>query len=141
MTKHIKQKIIDKGINVEEEIFNKIEQCLEENKIIKKDIIILAMKKYILRNIKDKEQDNYLFNLNDLKDKNLWDITIYGTKEFNQEFNKLVEIDEDEEGKKNVVNYLYSKIYNIENIEDPEEEEEIQGFVYLLISIINMGIS
>ena len=141
MTKHIKQKIIDKGINVEEEIFNKIEQCLEENKIIKKDIIILAMKKYILRNIKDKEQDNYLFNLNDLKDKNLWDITIYGAKEFNQEFNKLVELDKDEEGKKNVVNYLYSKIYNIENIEDPEEEEEIQGFVYLLISIINMGIS
>ena len=130
MTKHIKQKIIDKGINVEEEIFNKIEQCLEENKIIKKDIIILAMKKYILRNIKDKEQDNYLFNLNDLKDKNLWDITIYGAKEFNQEFNKLVELDKDEEGKKNVVNYLYSKIYNIENIEDPEEEEEIQGFVY-----------
>ena len=123
-TKHIEQKLKDKGINIEEEIVNEIEQCFNENKIIKINIIIFAMKKYIFRTIKDKDKDNYLFNLNELKDKDLWDMTIYGTNEFNEEFNKLVFLDKNEKDAKNVVKYLYSKIYNIE-IEEYDEYDEI----------------
>ena len=80
------------------------------------------MKKYVLRNIKDNDINNYLFSLNNLKQRDLWDITIFGTKDFNDDFNKLVKLDENEN---NVVKYLYSKIYNIEiGPEDEEEEEE-----------------
>ena len=120
LTKDIEAKIKNKGINIEEDIAINIDNCLKENKIIKTDIIIPAMKKYILRNIMNKDINNYLFDLNSLKQKDLWDITIFGTKEFNEEFNKLVELDKNEN---NVVNYLYSKIYNIEIVEeDPNPE-------------------
>ena len=77
------------------------------------------MKKYILRNIKGKNEDKYLFKLNDLKDKNLWDITIFATKEFNEDFNKLIKLDMTQ---KNVVIYLYSKIYSI----DIRKEEYVE---------------
>ena len=98
-----------------------------ENKIIKIENIISAMKIYILRNIKDKDIDSYLFDFNDLKNKDLWDMDIYGSKEFNEEFNELVKLDKDEEDEKdvkNVVKYLYSKIYDIEILKEEEYEEE-----------------
>ena len=127
LTKDILQKIKKNKIDLSEEIIDNIDECLNKNKIIKIDNIKSAMKMYILRNIKDKNQDNYLFNLNDLKNKDLWDMTIYGSKEFNGEFDNLIKLDKDEKGEKdmkNVVNYLYSKIYNIEIGDEPEEEEE-----------------
>ena len=120
LTNDIETKIKDKGINIEENIINDIEKCFNENKIIKLDIIIPAMKKYILRNIKDNDINNYLFSLDNLKQKDLWDITIFGTKEFSYDFNKLVELDKNEN---NVVKYLYSKIYSIEIGEGDKEEE------------------
>ena len=128
-TKDIQRKIKEKGIKISEEIIENIDQCLIENKIIKIENIISAMKIYILRNIKDKDIDSYLFDLNDLKNKDLWDMDIYESKEFNEEFNELVKLDKDEEDEKDVKNvvviYLYSKIYDIEILEDSEEEEEI----------------
>jgi hypothetical protein len=86
------------------------------------------MKIYILRNIKDKDIDNYLFDLNDLKNKDLWDMDIYESKEFNKEFNELVKLDKyekDEKDVKNVVNYLYSKIYDIEILEEEEDSDKL----------------
>ena len=107
LTDDIEKKIKDKGINIEENIINNIENCFNENKMIKLDIIIPAMKKYILRNIKDNDINNYLFSLDNLKQKDLWDIT--------------VELDKNGY---NVVKYLYSKIYSIEIGEGEDEEEE-----------------
>ena len=121
LTKNIQIKIRNKGIHIEEDIIKNIEKCFNSNKIIKIKIMISAIKKYILRNIRDKDEKNYLFNLNNLNQKELWAPDIFNTKEFNEEFKKLVEIDKKE---KNVVNYLYSKIYNI-GISDANEENEI----------------
>ena len=105
------------------------ENCFKENKIIKTDIIISAMKKHILRNIKDNDIIDYLFNFNDLRQKDLWDITVFGEKDFEKEFNKLVELDKNVN---NVVKYLYSKIYNIEiGAAEEEQEEEEEENIYL----------
>ena len=128
LTKDIGTKIKDKGINIEENIKNNIENCFKENKIIKTDIIISAMKKHILRNIKDNDIIDYLFNFNDLRQKDLWDITVFGEKDFEKEFNKLVELDKNEN---NVVKYLYQKIYNIEiGAAEEEEEEEEEEYIF-----------
>ena len=91
LTKNIQIKIRYNGIFMEENIINNIEKSLNENKIIKIDIIISAMKKYILRNIKGKDEENYLFNLNNLNQKELWNPTIFDKMKFNEEFKKLIE--------------------------------------------------
>ena len=87
------------------------------------------MKKHILRNIKvmdtNEKNYNYLFDLKDLNINYLWDFTIFGSNEFKEEFNKLVQLDNNE---KHVVHYLYLKIYNIELLEDEEEEEQNNYF-------------
>ena len=101
---------INKGnINLDENTLNEIENTFDNNKIIKVDIIISAMKKYILRNIKDKDEDNYLFDLNNLIQKDLWDISI-NTNEFNDDLKNMVKLDKKE---KNIIKYLYMIIYNI----------------------------
>ena len=125
LTKNIKKNKEKDTIDISEETIKNIEKCLNENEIIKIDNIISAMKMYILRNIKDKNENNYLFNLKDLRNNDLWDMTIYGTKKFKEEFDKLIELDkgENEKDLKNVVSYLYSKIYDI-NIEEEEEKED-----------------
>ena len=88
LTKGIKIKIENDKIKMEEDIIKNIDDRFEENKIIKTDVIISAMKKYILRNIGINKDNNYAFNLSDLKKlKDLWDMTIFGTNEFNEEFN------------------------------------------------------
>ena len=118
LTKNLQIKIRYNGIFMEENIINNIEKSLNENKIIKIDIIISAMKKYILRNINNKNEENYLFNLNNLNQKELWNPTIFDKMKFNEEFKKLIE------NENNVVNYLYSKIYNLD-IRDVNDENEI----------------
>ena len=118
LTKNIQMKIRYNGIFMEENIINNIEKSLNENKIIKIDNIISAMKKYILRNIRGKDEENYLFNFNNLNQKELWNPAIFDSMEFNEEFKKL-DLNEN-----NVVNYLYSKIYNLD-IRDVNEENEI----------------
>ena len=116
-------KINNADIKIDEKIFDEIENLFEKNDIIKSDIIITAMKKYIWRNIKDKDEDNYLFDLNNLKQKDLWDIDI--TNKFDDEFKNIVELDKKD---KNVVKYLFWKIYNIndENDDGNEFEEQIE---------------
>ena len=123
LTKGIKQKIENDKIKLDEDIIKNIDDCFEKNKIIKTDVIISAMKKYILRNI-NINKDNYSFNLSDLKLKDLWDMTIFGTNEFNEEFKKLIDLDKEE---KNVVIYLYSKIYNIEIKEEEDDNKDDQN--------------
>ena len=120
LTKGIKQKIENDKIKLDEDIIKNIDDCFEKNKIIKTDVIISAMKKYILRNI-NINKDNYSFNLSDLKLKDLWDMTIFGTNEFNEEFKKLIDLNKEE---KNVVIYLYSKIYNIEIKEEGDNNDD-----------------
>ena len=56
-------------------IQNEIDECLNANKIIKKDILKTAMIKYILRYIMNEKE--FLFNFNDLKKKDVWDISIF----------------------------------------------------------------
>ena len=123
LTKSIMDKINNADIKIDEKIFDEIENLFEKNDIIKSDIIITATKKYIWRNIKDKDEDNYLFDLNNLKQKDLWDIDI--TNKFDDEFKNIVELDKKD---KNVVKYLYWKIYNIndENDDGNEFEEQIE---------------
>ena len=123
LTKGIKQKIENDKIKLDEDIIKNIDDCFEKNKIIKTDVIISAMKKYILRNI-NINKDNYSFNLSDLKLKDLWDMTIFGTNDFNEEFQKLIALDKEE---KNVVIYLYSKIYNIEIKEEEDDNKDDQN--------------
>ena len=129
LTSDIEKEIRDNIINIDEKVINEnvindIEDCLDNNKIIKKDVVISAMKKHILRNIKvmdtNEKNYNYLFDLKDLNINYLWDFTIFGSNEFKEEFNKLVKLDNNE---KYVVYYLYLKMYNIE-LEDGGEEEQ-----------------
>jgi hypothetical protein len=124
LTKGIKQKIENGKIKMDEDIIKNIDDRFEENKIIKTDVIISAMKKYILRNIGINKDNNYAFNLSDLKLKDLWDMTIFGTNEFNEEFKKLIDLNKEE---KNVVIYLYSKIYNIEIKEEEDDNKDDQN--------------
>ena len=115
LTSDIEKEIRGNKINIDEKVIKDIEDCLDNNNIIKKDIVISAMKKHILRNIKvmdtNEKNYNYLFDLKDLNINYLWDFTIFGSNEFKEEFNKLVQLDNNE---KHVVHYLYLKIYNIE---------------------------
>ena len=118
-TKNIEKKIKKSKINMDENTITNIENILNDNKkIINRDTAISAMIKYVLRNVKGKNEDNYLFDFENLKQKDLWDNI--ETKEFNKEFENLVKIDNNE---KNVVKYLYSKIYSIDLINENGEEE------------------
>jgi len=122
LTKDIEKKLKNKKIYIEENITNNIDSYFDENNIIKMDTITSAMKKFILRNIMNDDSNNYLFNLEDLrKEEDLWDITIFRSKEFKDNFDKLVELNKNENY---VVNYLYVKIYEIEIEEEEEEEDE-----------------
>ena len=121
LTKDIEKELKNKKIYIEENITNNIDSYFDENNIIKMDTITSAMKKFILRNIMNDDSNNYLFNLEDLRKEDLWDITIFGSKEFKDNFDKLVELNKNENC---VVNYLYAKIYEIEEEEEEEEENE-----------------
>ena len=118
-TKNIEKKIKKSKINIYENTITNIENILNDNKkIINRDTAISAMIKYVLRNVKGKNEDNYLFDFENLKQKDLWDN--FETKEFNKEFENLVKLDNNE---KNVVKYLYSKIYGINLMNENGEEE------------------
>ena len=120
LTESIMDKINKGNINLDENTLNEIENTFDNNKIIKVDIIISAMKKYILRNIKDKDEDNYLFDLNNLIQKDLWDISI-DTNEFNDDLKNMVKLDKKE---KNIIKYLYMIIYNINVGNDDSDGNE-----------------
>ena len=126
LTNNIKQKIINDRIDIEENIQNEIESCLMSNKHITKNILISSVKKYILRHIKNKE--NFLFNFSDLIDKkDIWDESIYGDKDFLEDFNKLFHIEE-KNGKNCVTIYCYLLIYEIKlldrNNNDANDEDD-----------------
>ena len=122
-TKNIEKKIKKSKINMDENTITNIENILNDNKkIINRDTAISAMIKYVLRNVKGKNEDNYLFDFENLKQKDLWDN--FETKEFNKEFENLVKLDNNE---KNVVKYLYSKIYGIDLMNENGEEESLSG--------------
>ena len=105
---------------MDENTITNIENILNDNKkIINRDTAISAMIKYVLRNVKGKNADNDLFDFKNLKQKDLWDN--FETKEFDEEFENLVKIDNNE---KNVVKYLYSKIYGIGEEESSSSSEE-----------------
>ena len=122
-TKNIEEKIKKSKINMDENTITNIENILNDNKkIINRDTAISAMIKYVLRNVKGKNEDNYLFDFENLKQKDLWDN--FETKEFDEEFENLVKLDNNE---KNVVKYLYSKIYGIDLMNENGEEESLSG--------------
>ena len=71
------------------------------------------MKKYILRYIKN--QKEFLFNFDDLKRKEIWDIGIYNSKDFNSDFDKLLLVNSNKNcGNNLVVKYFYLLIYEID---------------------------
>ena len=113
LTPDLKQKIENEKFYMDINIQNEIEECLNKNKIIKKDILKTAMIKYILRYIIKEEK--FLFNFNDLKKKDVWDISIFNTKDFNSDFEKLVGLDsKGNNGNNLVVKYFYLLIYEID---------------------------
>ena len=113
LTPDLKQKIENEKFYMDINIQNEIEECLNANKIIKKDILKTAMIKYILRYIIKEEK--FLFNFNDLKKKDVWDISIFNTKDFNSDFEKLVGLDsKGNNGNNLVVKYFYLLIYEID---------------------------
>ena len=121
LTAELKQKIIKEEFNIEEKILNEIENILSGNKIITKDILISAVKKHILRNIKNKEK--FLFDFYDLMNQeNIWDENVYKNEDFLNDFSGLLKIDSDE--KNSVVKYCYNLIYEIKNENDDGEPEE-----------------
>ena len=113
LTPGFKQKIINEDFYLDDNAQNEIEECLGANKIIKKDFLIKAMKKYILRYIKN--QKEFLFNFHDLKRKEIWDIGIYNSKDFNSDFDKLLLVNSNKNcGNNLVVKYFYLLIYEID---------------------------
>ena len=125
LTKDIEKQLKNKKIYIEENITNNIDSYFDENNIIKMDTITSAMKKFILRNIMNDDSNNYLFNLEDLRKEDLWDITIFRSEEFKDNFDQLVDLNKNENY---VVNYLYAKIYEIEieeELPNPEPEPDI----------------
>ena len=121
LTAELKQKIIKEDFNIGEKIINEIENILSGNKIITKDILISAVKKHILRNIKNKEK--FLFDFYDLMNQeNIWDENVYKNEDFLNDFSGLLKIDSDE--KNSVVKYCYNLIYEIKNENDEGEPGE-----------------
>ena len=117
LTKELKEKIMKEEYYIEENILKKIETIFENNKIIKKEILNSAFRKYILRYIK--KENKFLFNLSELyKSKDVWDRNTHGTKEFTEEFNNILQFDFDENnGKQCVIKYCYLNIYEIKMAE------------------------
>jgi len=110
LTSELKQKIVnelDNEFNINEDIRDEIDTCLNYNKVIKKEIFLEAMKKYILKFIM--KRDNYLFKFSDLKEKDFWNKKIYDREDFREDFAKLSKI-----GEQNVIKYGYLLIYEIE---------------------------
>jgi hypothetical protein len=121
LTAELKQKIIKEEFNIEEKIINEIENILSGNKIITNDILFSAVKKHILRNIKNKEK--FLFDFYDLMNQeNIWDENVYKNEDFLNDFSGLLKIDSDE--KNSVVKYCYNLIYEIKNGNDDGEPGE-----------------
>ena len=123
LTAELKQKIIKEDFNIGEKIINEIENILSGNNIITKDILISAVKKHILRNIKN--QEKFWFDFCDLMNQeNIWDENVYKNEDFLNDFSGLSKIDYDE--KNSVVKYCYNLIYEIKaEPEEPGEPGEI----------------
>ena len=119
LKKELDKKELDNKINIEEETENKINEILKSNNIITYDVLITAFEKYIMKYIKNK--DDYLFDFKSLKEKkDVWAISIDFTKEFFEEFNKLLEINSD--GDKNIIKYCYMMVYDIMNDDGNDNE-------------------
>ena len=108
LTTEIKEKLMKIDIDIKEENIINIKENLASNVIITSDVLISAMKKYILKYVKNK--DRYIFGIKNLIDnKDIWNIHL--NEKFYVEFNKLFSIDNDE--KNSVIKYCYMMIYNI----------------------------
>jgi len=127
LTSNIKQKVIKDDFNIDEQTKNLIDTCLNSNKIIKLDALISAIKKYILRYIKNR--DEYLFNFNELiYKKDIWDINVYNSNEFKKEFITLEAIVAKENNSKYIITkYLYNIIYGVEVKSSVDSKEYISG--------------
>ena len=114
LTSDVKEKIKYEEFNLSDNIQEEIEKILNNNKTISKEILFTAFRKYVLRNIKNREI--ILFNFSDLiKNKGVWDMSVFGTSGFSEECNKLFEIEFNENiVKQCVVKYCYIQIYEIE---------------------------
>ena len=106
----LKDKLIADEISIEEEAKNKIKEILQSNSIITSDVLFTAVKKYILRYVKNDDK-NIIFPLNNLLEKknDVWDTNISFTEIFLKELNKLFAI---EFGKTAII-YCYLTIYDI----------------------------
>ena len=122
LTENIRKKIINEKINIDENIKNKIEQILNNNKILKKDILLKYIKKYIIRYLKN--NDDFIFNFKDIYKKNIFDKKILNNNKFEEEFDILCSINSKDNA---IVKYCICCIYNILNEKDEIFQEKIKG--------------
>ena len=129
LTNNIKQNINKEELNIDKKIQNEIEEILDNNKLITKDILIKSVKKYILRYLKNNENKNFLFKFEDLfNKKNIFDKNISNNEKFKEEFDKLNKKNSDDNC---LVKYCLCCIYDIQMnnmnndlIQDRNNEED-----------------
>ena len=128
LTYNIKQKVIKDEFNIDEQIKNLIDSCLNLNKVIKLDTLIYAVKKYIWRYIKS--EDEYLFDFKELiNKKDIWDLNDYNTNKFKEEFIKLEWIVPKENSEKNIIiKYLYNIIYEVKSNSSVGSRGHLSGY-------------
>ena len=116
LTKKLKEKIIeDKVINIPEEKENETTNEINKTSLIKEDLLMKGLKKYIVRYyLGDNEGDNNILNnikLDDIFNKlDIWNKNIFNEEKFNEDKNKLCSINEDN----CLLYHLFMKIFNIE---------------------------
>ena len=126
LTKKLKEKIIeDKVINIPEEKENEIINEINKASLIKEDLLMKGLKKYIVRYyLGDNEGDNnilYNIKLDNIFNKlDIWDKKIFNEEKFNEDKNKLCSINEDN----CLLYHLFMKIFNIEHEDDISSSDD-----------------
>ena len=124
LTKKIKEKIKkDNIINISEEKENEIKNEIINTFIIKEDILIKVLKKYIIRYyLGNMSGDNNIINnikFDDIFNRiDIWDKIIFTNEKFNDDKNKLCSINEEN----CLLYYLFMEIFNINNEIDDDDD-------------------
>ena len=121
LTGEIKEK--NQNLNLDEDIKDKIQNVLKENEVISEIVLFNAFRKYILRYVKNKEND--LIKTNDLVEtKNIWEEDQYGTTKFKEEWDNLFKLDNNGNDEENcIIKYCFIEIYGLESSKDQEDND------------------
>ena len=126
LTKELKEKLIkNKTINIPEEKEKEIQNEINKTSILKEDLLIKGLKKYIVRYyLGNNSGDNNILNNIKLEDifnrPDIWNKKYLNDKKFNEDKDKLCSINKEN----SLLIYLFMKIFNIKNeIVEGEEDE------------------